>query len=700
MNVWVAPDNNDICFYLSQSGCFDENNTLLKLGRFRVSYVGVDEAPAAGSLKQTLHVDEGYMTVTDSRGTITLWADVEKPVVHIELTSQDKAAKLEVEYQSWRQHDRAITKAECQMTSWKWTLPADATTYADSLSPSRIVAPGEPVWFYHQNRDSTVFDYTVHQQRLTAWRDSLYNPLRHRIFGGRVTIDDDRRHAQIALCCQQSSLDEWWQQLAATEQSVALHNDRRDSRRWWTRYWSRSYIETDSQDTVLQEALRNYALFRYMLGCNAKGEWPTKFNGGLFTFVTDSTDAVLPDTFALATSNPDYRKWGGGTHTAQNQRLVYWGMLKSGNTDMMLPQLDYYLRLLPTAELRSRVYWDHEGACYTEQMENFGLPNPAEYGKHPDKKGNGQDPGVENNRWLEYEWDTALEFCQMALEAHRYAGLDITRYEPMIRSCLLFFDQHYTQNDDNGDMILYPGSGCETYKMALNPASTIAALATVCQSYLYYKHDEEVMQLLRRLPALPSYIQQDMLCIAPAKSWERINNVETPQLYPVWPWRMTGIFHAKDKDGTGTSLYEKAVFTYLCDSIAVKNRTYIGWKQDNIWAACLGLTDEAYELTMQKLASGPYRFPAFWGPGYDWSPDHNWGGSAMIGLEEMLLQEDPHTGVLYLLPSWPNDKNVHFKLHATSGRSIEASLDGQILNATIKDGMITQKISKKFGDVK
>lgn len=32
MNVWV--EKGDILFYVSKSGCFDENNTLLKQGRF------------------------------------------------------------------------------------------------------------------------------------------------------------------------------------------------------------------------------------------------------------------------------------------------------------------------------------------------------------------------------------------------------------------------------------------------------------------------------------------------------------------------------------------------------------------------------------------------------------------------------------------------------------------------------------------
>ena len=34
MNVWV--ENGDVLFYLSRSGSFDENNTLLKQGRFRI----------------------------------------------------------------------------------------------------------------------------------------------------------------------------------------------------------------------------------------------------------------------------------------------------------------------------------------------------------------------------------------------------------------------------------------------------------------------------------------------------------------------------------------------------------------------------------------------------------------------------------------------------------------------------------------
>ena len=81
--------------------------------------------------------------------------------------------------------------------------------------------------------------------------------------------------------------------------------------------------------------------------------------------------------------------------------------------------------------------------------------------------------------------------------------------------------------------------------------------------------------------------------------------------------------------------------------------------------------------TDEKLADGPHRFPAFWGPGYDWTPDHNWGGSGMIGLQEMLLQTEGDR--IYILPAWPRDRDVHFKLHAPGNTTVEVLYeDGQV----------------------
>jgi hypothetical protein len=156
--------------------------------------------------------------------------------------------------------------------------------------------------------------------------------------------------------------------------------------------------------------------------------------------------------------------------------------------------------------------------------------------------------------------------------------------------------------------------------------------------------------------------------LAAAKTWERVNNSEVPQLYPVFPWGIYGI---------GKPDLETALNTWKYDTDAIKFRSHVGWKQDNIFAARLGLTNEAAKYNLLKMANSDRRFPAFWGPGFDWVPDHNWGGSGMIGMQEMLLQEAD--GQLYLFAAWPKDWNVHFKLHASQNTTIEAELQNGIV---------------------
>ncbi|MBP5387339.1 MAG: hypothetical protein J6Y97_08165, partial [Prevotella sp.] len=128
--------------------------------------------------------------------------------------------------------------------------------------------------------------------------------------------------------------------------------------------------------------------------------------------------------------------------------------------------------------------------------------------------------------------------------------------------------------------------------------------------------------------------------------------------------------------------------TYWKDPHATAMRSTKGWKQDNIWAACLGLTNEARRLNTEKLADGPYRFPAFWDAGFDWAPDLNRGGAAMIGLQEMLLQEAPD-GQLILFSAWPREWDVRFRLHATKGRIVEGILsNGNITHQVITDSSL------------
>jgi hypothetical protein len=93
----------------------------------------------------------------------------------------------------------------------------------------------------------------------------------------------------------------------------------------------------------------------------------------------------------------------------------------------------------------------------------------------------------------------------------------------------------------------------------------------------------------------------------------------------------------------------------------------MGWAQDGMQAALLGLKDEVRQSVVNRLTtpSAYARFPAFWGPGFDWIPDQDQGGSAAHAFQLMVMQCIGDR--IHLLPAWPDDWSVDFKLAGPSG---------------------------------
>jgi hypothetical protein len=697
LNVWV--EHGDVLFYIARSGTYDENNALLKLGRVRIN-LSPDPFFTA-NFKQTLHLHDGYVSIegVDPNGVkaeIKIWVDVFNPRIHLTITgSQPLSAELV--YENWRYRDTFKKGLENNENSYKFGATGPIRSYKDSITYNN-----NGILFFHQNQHApTVFDVTVHQQGLDSVKSQMFDPLKNLIFGGMVTGDKmepngeasgmyintpyrgwqlkstealKSRNITLTLYTEQTPEPKHWKDSldALSKKLDKDHKAMQASQNWWHHLWQRSYIYINSdspdRDTVAWQSGRNYQLFRYMLACNAFGSYPTKFNGGLFTY-----DPVFVNHDYAFT--PDFRNWGGSLFTAQNQRLVYYPMLKSGDFDMMLPEFNFYLRILKNAELATHTYWPHGGARFTEQIDDFGLSDFAEYGANRPAN---FDPGVDYNAWLEYHWDSALEFCYMMLETGEYGGKDLKPYLPFIESCLDFFDEHYRylakkrgakEFDGDGKLIIFPGSAGETFKMAYNSTSTLSGLTTILQKLLALSSANldsgtrtKYAAMLNRIPPISFQYINGHRTIAPARSWERINNEESPQLYSVFPY---GIF------GIGKPNLEVALNTWKYDTLAIKFRNYVGWKPDNLFAARLGLTSEAALLTFAKLKNSGRKFPAFWGPGFDWAPDHNWGGSGMTGLQEMLLQTAGDK--IYLFPAWPKNLDVHFKLYAPGQTIVECN---------------------------
>jgi hypothetical protein len=83
--------------------------------------------------------------------------------------------------------------------------------------------------------------------------------------------------------------------------------------------------------------------------------------------------------------------------------------------------------------------------------------------------------------------------------------------------------------DGDGHLVLYPGSSAETFKMAYNSNSTIAALQTITKRMLalpdsYLNKDERanLTGFLKRIPPITFNEIDGHKTLTPAKSWERV----------------------------------------------------------------------------------------------------------------------------------------------------------------------------------
>lgn len=703
VNIWV--EKGDLLFYFCRSGNFDENGSLLKYGRVRLR-LNPNLFLNPDSFRQELHLKNGEVMIQAAKGgsrvEIGMWVDVFRPVIHMQVDANFLFSG-EVVFESWRAEDRLLADLEkCQCNSYNG-YPETVFTRRDTITWSEDFGG---ILFFHRNRDQDLVFNKILQQQNLGDGAAFWNPQKNLTFGGllcaegmtfagetegvycntayrgwkmRNQVQTSSLKWTLVLHNEQAeSLDKWKDALrdAVTANERAAATAREDTQEWWKAFWLRSHIciqpEQNDKDSEPWQVGRNYQLARYLLGCNAKGVLAQKFNGGLFTFDPVWINPDWPFT-------PDFRLWGGSVYTAQNQRLLFWPMLKSGDFELPIQEFERYRKSLPAAEHRTRVYWGHDGASFTEQIEIFGLPAAAMWGFESSKNNLRVRPadleqGALASPWVRRYFVTQLEFCHMILEWRRFTGSDIEEYLPLIRSCLRFYSEHFSRHEKI--LHIAPSQSIEMYFDATDPTPDIAALQAVLNALVNLpeippKDREDWRALLESVPKLPVEMRQNIQVLAPAATYDpEQRNYEIPELYPVFPYNLIGM--GLPSLDLGRATWERGA--------SQNQRAFTEcWSQVAIFAARLGLVAEASHLIKEKLRNSPRRFSAFWGPGPDHVPDIDHAGSGMIALQEMLLQT-PGDKIL-LFPAWPADWDVEFKLHAPGQTVVSASL---------KNGVITR----------
>jgi len=665
LNVWVE-DSGDLLFYIGKTDSWDDNGRLLKLGRVRIR-MNPHPLTQSGTFLQTLRLRDATIEVRLGEGKknirLLVWVDANNPVIHVLAKGREPfEAKASIEL--WRQKPYELPTIEVSDVHFDHDVPGNK--YFPTIVEPDTLLTGEVdrIGWFHHNIKSIGPALAAELQDMKSFVQP--DPLLHRTFGaiikakGAERVDDSTLLSPRAsshlfsifvLTEHPSSPADWLKAmdgLIASMEKTSFSDRLRRHRAWWENFWSRSWIDIASANKEEDAHIlsRAYALQRFLNACAGRGQHPIKFNGSIFTVPNPGSPG-----------DADYRRWGPG-YWWQNTRLPYVSMCTSGDFDLLEPLYRMYTGdVLEMAKYRTRHYFGHAGAYFNECVYFWGAAFNESYGWTPRER----RTVVENeSRWHRWEWQGGIELVHMMLDHYEHTldeGLLKHRLLPLAHEILTFYDLHY-KVDDRGKIILEPAQALETWWDCRNPMPEIAGILAVTERLLELAGDKvspEEKNLWQRMhdkmPELPTREVEGKRMLAPAERFATKRNIENPELYAVFPYRRVAVGRP------GIELAIEAL-NHRWD------KGNFGWRQDDIFMAYLGLTEEAREYLVgraRKWHEGS-RFPAFWGPNYDWIPDQDHGGVLLKALQAMLLQTEGRK--IFLLPAWPKDWDVDFRLHA------------------------------------
>jgi len=680
LNLWVEP-NGDLRFYLSRTDSWGEFGQLYKVGRVRVRLFSREGQPLlkGSGFRWELKLQDGAIEVRTDHGWVRVWVDAHHSVVQV-LAGGPETLTGSISLDLWRTERRQLA-SKTEHHSLHTGAPYPVYHEKDHVAD----LDGDQLVWYHHNETST-WEACLRQQGLEKLLESETDPLLHRCFGGLVHGEGLRKisanelvsvapgprfTASVSLHCAQLKDPGQWireiQSLAASGPGPCDSHAWDAHCAWWRAFWDRSWIDADGCEAA-RKISRGYTLQRFMNACSGRGAFPIKFNGSIFTvdWQYDADGGLGSEAF-----DADYRRWGPA-YWHQNTRLPYWSMLYAGDFEMMRPYFDMYLRALPAARERVRRFCGHEGATFPETMYFWGAYIEHNYGWDP---ASGAEPArdpdlpghLSQNQYIRFHNSSGLEVVYLGLLLYRFHGDEAFLKEtllPLAKAVISYYDQHFPRR--NGRLHITPAQVIEQWWVAENPLPEIAGLRACLDALLdlpdpLCPQRKDWERLKGELPGIPASTSNGTTVFSPAESWEGPHrNTENPELYAVFPYHLCHL--EADTLADGIETFRRRIHTH--------DR---GWAQDGMQAALLGLTQDARNSVTNRLTvpSAYARFPAFWGPGFDWIPDQDQGGSAAHAFQLMVLQAiGDH---LHLLPAWPASWSLDFKLAGPHGTSIQGS---------------------------
>ncbi len=384
--------------------------------------------------------------------------------------------------------------------------------------------------------------------------------------------------------------------------------------------------------------------------------------------------------------SPDGRDWAILSFMWQNTRHPYWSMAARGDYDAINPGMQFVRDGLDICRDRCQKIFGHEGAFIMEASwwHNVGVFNWDQVPAH-----------------LRYHQLATIELPAIMCEYYEHTR-DRKFLDEVLLPCadefLKFYEVHFPKRDASGIMQM-EGVGCaETYQGVTNPCTEIGCMKYLLTKLLSFEIDdtrkEHWNKLLKAMPGVPLRTIRgfDLLAVGEKYNPGR-TNCESPELYSIYPFRQVWLGQPELLATARQSFHVRT--TSIDGTIDDQGTETGGWQSAPVQAAYLGLPLEAARLASINFndqfihwndnidPNAPYpnrpraRFPAFWECKMDGTPDNDHGANSVNTLQSMLLQSDGDR--IFLLPAWPENWDVNFKLCAANNTTIECEYrDGKV----------------------
>jgi hypothetical protein len=629
-SVW-AEANNGVFMYLQKADIFGENDSAWdaptpKMGKLGITFTGASFG--AQSFSQKHNTDSGAVEISSgsagSQIRMKIWSDANMPVIHITMES-DKQVSVQCALETWRTE----------------TVQADGQTGV--ISYYRFGTPFR--W------DS----YLPHGEIDRIYGCKIGAPDGWSVSGRTISGSIGTQPVTINVTVLNIVSPEPQQWLDSVKKlhdqclEVPVNEAYEAHCEWWKEFYSRSWIHCSGFDEA--DKINTYhACQRFVNACAGRSRVPIHFNGTIFSVGEGG--------------NPDYKKWGGA-YWMCNTRCVYWPMLETGDWDQM--QSLFYMYGRPEVQ----------EANVKQAYEEFQIP-----GGYIHEIVNRTGCAYQDAwKFPDYQWryfSSGLEYLSMAMDYWSMSGDDEllkTNIIPTAYNLVLFY-KNFGQIGGDGKLHFNDMNALETYWRANDPPCDIGGIMWVTRlmlqldgKFLPDTAKELFVEMQGLLPKLPMATDGSGTRILPTANGDGPVNVENPELYCVFPYRLFST--GKPGLDTGRCTWDNRVFGKPLAT------SWGGFWQHGIHATYLGWADSAkVEIINRLYDTRGWRFPTFFTYG-DYPPCQAFAGVAQKVINAALIQADD--GKILLFPAWPKDWDVEFKLHTLEQTSVDVKYkDGEI----------------------